>query len=448
VEELGPNDPKEISSFRILGRLGKGGMGRVYFAIDTRKKVDNEVALKIIRNSALEEPGSRARLQREVNALNQLNSPFIARITDSNIESTPAWIATEKINGPSLSDFVKQYGPLDEKNWYSLAYGLFSALSEIHRNGIIHRDIKPSNILVETLMNQLVPKIIDFGISLDNDSTSLTRTGVLVGTPAWLAPEQFTGNQLSSSVDVFAAASTLHFAATGKNPWGIEDTTPIATVIGVITNGSADLSELDDERRELLTNLLDNDPSIRVSADGALKHIYKIIKSKSIPFIELTPPPEGSPESLRSLKKKKHSKRPKKKLKSLSLVGLLLLLVSAIFITVESSEPVEASIVIGITSDYFDNSCKGISGMTGIENSKVSIEDSGNQAKFTIGRLNLGLRTSSSSCKFIFKFPQFNPDHFRYKLEIEFPWDLYSENFQFKSEADGQYIYSLNLLLE
>lgn len=442
MEELSANDPKSVGRWRLLGRLGKGGMGRVYFAIDASKSINNEVALKIIRSTVLEESGSRARLAREVNSLNSITSHYVARIVDSDINSSPAWIATEKINGPSLAQYVKEHGPLDEKNWFALAFGVFSAIDEIHRLGIIHRDIKPSNILVEFQAGQIIPKIIDFGIAIDNESTSITRTGIMIGTPAWLAPEQFTGSEVTTAVDVFATGSVLHFAATGKNPWGIEDTTPIASVIGAITAGRAELSEIKDSRRDLLSNLLDADPKNRLSAKEAFLSVYNLMNENGIRINTLSELPEGAAPKL-----KKRSRR-RSVVKPISVTLLLLVLMSAMFIFIQSSQPVEAELKVSISSSYFDSTCRGISGMAGIENSSVQIEDINSKERFNLGKLDSGIKKSSDTCEYSFSFQQISDEGAVYRLSLRFPWENYVENFKFQRNKEGKLLFKLSLVLE
>ena len=152
MQELLPSDPSQVGRWKIMGRLGAGGMGVVYYGFDASKDIDNEVALKVIRPHILEQQSTRARLEREINSLHSITSPYVARIVDADISGSPAWIATQRVNGPSLSQMVSSTGPLDDKNWFALAYGLFAALSEMSKKGIIHRDIKPDNFLLDVCL--------------------------------------------------------------------------------------------------------------------------------------------------------------------------------------------------------------------------------------------------------------------------------------------------------
>ena len=262
-------------------------MGVVYYAVDFKKSLSNEVALKIIRPHILEDSSARSRLEREISSLYSIDNPYVARIVDSQIDETSAWIATQRVNGPSLSQWVEDNGPLEFQVWLSFAYGVFSAINSIHSAGIIHRDIKPSNILLEQQGEYLVPKLIDFGIAIDQEATSLTRTGMLVGTPAWLAPEQFSGDDISPAVDIFAIGSTLLYAATGRNPWGIQDTTPIGVIIGTISSGTPNIDGINKEQKKILTLLLNRNPKNRITSNEAMKLIESIANEQGIRILKL-----------------------------------------------------------------------------------------------------------------------------------------------------------------
>jgi serine/threonine protein kinase len=145
-----------------------------------------------------------------------------------------------------------------------------TALAAIHQSNVTHRDVKPSNIL----MSKEGPKLIDFGIALSKDSTSLTKTGMVAGTPAWLAPEQFTGGALSPAVDIFAAGSTLYFAATGETPWGQDDSS-VATIMHNLLTEEPDTAKLTEKQRLTVSSLLQKNPKNRPTAPSALKELEK-----------------------------------------------------------------------------------------------------------------------------------------------------------------------------
>jgi len=266
MERLRPGDPEQIGPWQIVNRLGSGGMGIVYMGTNGTRAA----AVKVVRDFLLEESGSRARLAREVETLQKVKSNFVAEIVGSDISGKNAWIATNYVDGPSLKVLVDKEGPLSESQWFVFANGLMTALAAIHQSNVTHRDVKPSNIL----MSKEGPKLIDFGIALSKDSTSLTKTGMVAGTPAWLAPEQFTGGALSPAVDIFAAGSTLYFAATGETPWGQDDSS-VATIMHNLLTEEPDTAKLTEKQRLIVSSLLQKNPKNRPTAPSALKELEK-----------------------------------------------------------------------------------------------------------------------------------------------------------------------------
>jgi serine/threonine protein kinase len=264
MERLRSGDPEQIGPWQIVNRLGSGGMGIVYMGTNGTRAA----AIKVVREFLLEDPASRTRLTREVETLLRVKSDYVAEIVGSDIDGTPAWIATNYVDGPSLKILVEKEGPLSEEKWIEFARGFLSALTSVHAVGVVHRDIKPSNILLA----KNGPKLIDFGISFVNDATSLTGTGMVAGTPAWLAPEQFLGREITTAVDNFAAGSTLMFAATGKTPWGAEDSS-VGAVMHTILVEEPDLSALSDFQIEIITPLLIKETQSRKTASQMLKKL-------------------------------------------------------------------------------------------------------------------------------------------------------------------------------
>lgn len=264
MERLRPSDPEQIGPWQIVNRLGAGGMGIVYMGNNGTRAA----AVKIVREFLLEDPSSRARLSREVAILKKIKGKYVAEIVGADIDSNPAWIATNYVDGPSLKTLVDNEGPLSQQKWLELAYGLMSALKVVHSVGVIHRDVKPSNIL----MSATGPKLIDFGISFSSDATSLTRTGMVAGTPAWFSPEQFEGTKITEAVDNFAAGTVLYFAATGTNPWGKDDTS-VANTMHMILNQEADFSGLTEIQREVIAMLHKKSPKERSTATEILARL-------------------------------------------------------------------------------------------------------------------------------------------------------------------------------
>jgi serine/threonine protein kinase len=273
MERLRIGDPEQIGPWQIVNRLGSGGMGIVYMGTNGTRAA----AIKVVREFLLEDPASRTRLTREVETLLRVKSDFVAEIVGSDIDGNPAWIATNYVDGPSLKILIEKEGPLTEEKWIEFARGFLSALSSVHAVGVVHRDIKPSNILLA----KTGPKLIDFGISFVNDATSLTGTGMVAGTPAWLAPEQFLGREITTAVDNFAAGSTLMFAATGKTPWGADDSS-VGAVMHTILVEEPDLSALTEFQIEIITPLLVKDVQSRKTASQMLKKLNDGPKSLGV----------------------------------------------------------------------------------------------------------------------------------------------------------------------
>jgi 23S rRNA pseudouridine2605 synthase len=264
MERLRSGDPELIGPWQIVNRLGSGGMGIVYMGTNGTRAA----AIKVVREFLLEDPASRTRLAREVETLLRVKSDYVAEIVGSDIDGNPAWIATNYVDGPSLKLLVEKEGPLSQEKWTEFARGFLSALSSVHAVGVVHRDIKPSNIL----LTKTGPKLIDFGISFVNDATSLTGTGMVAGTPAWLAPEQFLGREITTAVDNFAAGSTLMYAATGKTPWGADDSS-VGAVMHTILVEEPELSALTEFQIEIITPLLTKDAQSRKTASQMLKRL-------------------------------------------------------------------------------------------------------------------------------------------------------------------------------
>ncbi|ARQ72563.1 hypothetical protein CAG99_21995 [Streptomyces marincola] len=203
-----------MGRYRMVARLGAGGMGRVYLG---RSPGGRDVAVKVVRAELAEDPGFRQRFAREVAAARRVTGVFTASVVDADPEGSPAWLATEYVPGMSLGQAVAGLGPWPEPAVLALGAGLVEALEAIHGAGVVHRDLKPSNVLLAPDG----PRVIDFGISVTDGLGVLTRTGTVVGTPGFMAPEQLTTNgRPGPASDVFALGAVLAFAATGSGPFG------------------------------------------------------------------------------------------------------------------------------------------------------------------------------------------------------------------------------------
>ncbi len=298
MERLRLGDPEEIGPWQIVNRLGSGGMGIVYMGTNGT----HAAAIKVVRDFLLEDPTSRTRLAREVETLQRVRSPHVAQIVGSDVKGNPAWIATNYVDGPSLKVLIEKEGALSRDDWMIFAHAFLSALKAVHSVGVVHRDIKPSNIL----MSNDGPKLIDFGISLTSDVTSLTRTGMVAGTPAWLAPEQFLGGEITTAVDNFAAGSTLMYAATGQTPWGADDSS-VAAVMHTILSSEMDLSSIDNIQAEIIGPLVEKDPKVRTTAAQSLKQLneFSIMRKAVTQKITETFTPAQAEEKAKSQKTKR-----------------------------------------------------------------------------------------------------------------------------------------------
>lgn len=255
VERLRPDDPEAIGPYGVIARLGAGGMGTVFLG----SRGAEQVAIKVARRGFLDDPSLRTRFEREVASLEKMDSPYIARFLGSGIDKEIAWCAMEFVNGQTLADRVERDGPLDLDEWLLLAQELRLAIGDVHRQGIVHRDIKPSNIV----LTEVFIKLIDFGVAWDSNQTSLTTTGMVSGSPAWLAPEQLDGLPVTPATDLFSAGSVLMFAATGRSPWGAANNLSLSAVIARIASHKPDFTGLTAEQEEVIEALLQPKPEER-----------------------------------------------------------------------------------------------------------------------------------------------------------------------------------------
>jgi eukaryotic-like serine/threonine-protein kinase len=260
---LGARDPRQIGEYRLLGRLGEGGMGRVFLARSDRGRT---VAVKLVRAELADEEEFRARFRREVRAAQQVGGEWTAPVLDADTEAETPWLATGYLAGLSLQQVIGGSGtPLPERTVRILAAGLARALGSIHTAGIIHRDLKPSNVLI-TIDG---PRVIDFGIARALEAVTgngVTRTGAAVGSPGFMSPEQVRGEPLTPACDVFSLGSVLTYAATGRQPFGTADSAAHALMYRVAQE-EPDLSALPEGLHELISGCLAKDPAQRPTPD-------------------------------------------------------------------------------------------------------------------------------------------------------------------------------------
>ena len=236
-------------------------MGRVYLGFSPAGRA---VAVKVIRPELARDQGFVGRFRREVAAARQVNGLYTATVVDSGEEAP--WLATAFVPGPSLAEAVEVRGPLAEDPVWRLAGGLVEALAAVHACGLVHRDLKPANVLLATDG----PRLIDFGISLALEGTALTGTGLAVGTPGFMSPEQADGERAGSASDVFSLGSVLTYAATGIGPFG--DGQAAAVIYRIVHNQPA-LDGLPGPLRGLIAGCLARDPSRRPTLDALMDTI-------------------------------------------------------------------------------------------------------------------------------------------------------------------------------
>ncbi len=265
MDRLMPDDPRRIGQYRLLGRLGEGGMGQVFLARSERGRT---VAVKTIRRELAQEHDFRRRFALEITAARRVGGRWTAPVLDADTEAATPWVATGYIAGPSLHEVVgRDFGPLPERSVLLLANGLAHALRDIHGAGLVHRDLKPSNVLV-TIDG---PRVIDFGIAraLESTGESVTRTGATVGSPGFMSPEQVRGQRLTPASDIFCLGSLLAYAATGRTPFGALDS-GVHILMFRIAEETPDLTEVPENLRRLISGCLAKEPERRTTVEELL----------------------------------------------------------------------------------------------------------------------------------------------------------------------------------
>ncbi|MEX2985657.1 serine/threonine-protein kinase [Streptomyces sp. C36] len=252
-QELEDDAPLMVGGYRLVARLGSGGMGKVYLSYTPAGR---PVAIKVIRPEFAEDPEFRRRFADEVAAARRVQGLCTAPVLDSDTDGPRPWLATAYVPGPTLSSAVAAHGPLPVSTVLLLVAGIAEALQAIHGAGLVHRDLKPSNVLLAPDG----PRVIDFGIARAADATALTATGVAVGTPSFMAPEQASGAEVTAATDVFALGQVAVFAATGAPAYGDG---PSHAVLYRIVHQEPNLSAVPAELQDLVARCLDKDPGQR-----------------------------------------------------------------------------------------------------------------------------------------------------------------------------------------
>ncbi|MFK0129197.1 protein kinase [Streptomyces rubiginosohelvolus] len=267
IRPLVAGDPGRIGPYPLLGRLGAGGMGRVYLA---RSAGGRTVAVKVVHEEHIANGEFRARFRREIEAARRVGGRYTAPVLDADADAERPWVATGYVPGPSLEQAVREHGPLPAASVNALADGLLRALRGIHAAGIVHRDLKPSNVLL-TVDG---PRVIDFGIARAlqvSVESLLTSTGMVIGSPGFMAPEQIVGEETGAGADVFSLGCVLMYAATGRLPFGAGASNQHAVMFRIVQS-PPDLDAVEDASlRELIERCLTESAAERPGVDELLE---------------------------------------------------------------------------------------------------------------------------------------------------------------------------------
>ncbi|MEO3853632.1 serine/threonine-protein kinase [Acrocarpospora sp. B8E8] len=255
----GSNRPQQLGHYRVIGNLGKGGQGSVYLGVDPQGR---KVAIKVLHAHIAGDEAAQARFLREVEAARRVAPFSTARVLDVSVTAELAYVVSEFVDGQSLDQLVREKGPRPEDGLIRLALATSGALAAIHKAGIVHRDFKPSNVLI----GADGPRVIDFGIAKALDQVTATASQIM-GTPAYMSPEQLAGEVVGPKTDVFSWAATMIFAATGRTAFG-DDTIP--AILNRVINHQPDLSALPASLRELARACLDKRAENRPSASDVM----------------------------------------------------------------------------------------------------------------------------------------------------------------------------------
>ncbi len=282
----GPAPGSEVGGYHIGARLGSGAMGTVHSAHDGG---GNLVAIKLLHAHVDLDAAAqgRERLRREARALQRLRHPAVAQILDVELDGPDAFIVTELVDGPTLEDEIAEGGPLDAWDLYELADQLAAALEAVHAAGVVHRDLKPSNVMVSSRG----PVLIDFGIAQGLEDARVTSTGLVMGTPGYLAPELLEGAAPSVDTDWWGWAALLAYAATGRAPFGVR---PTDVVLARARSGRPDLAGLGPVTARAIGRALHADPAQRLGPTevvAALRHAADT--GDAAPATQVVAPPTG-----------------------------------------------------------------------------------------------------------------------------------------------------------
>ena len=287
MEGLKPGDPTRVGNYRLIGRLGEGGMGQVFLGLSPGGR---QVAVKVIHPGYASGKQFRERFAREIEAARRVGGFHTASVVDADPGADPPWMVTAFIHGPSLQQAVAEGGPFSLEQMCRLGAGLAEGLAAIHACGLVHRDLKPSNVILA----DDGPRIIDFGIARAAEASPMTTAGMVVGTYSYMSPEQLRGEVAGPASDVFALGCTLAFAATARVTFGDDS---IVTVVYRITTEPPDLTGVTEEHgfRQLVSECLAKKPADRPRLATILERLAETGSAAEAYLAELNQPTASAP---------------------------------------------------------------------------------------------------------------------------------------------------------
>lgn len=308
MEPLRAQDPPYVGPYRLLGRLGAGGMGEVFLGESPGQR---KVTVKLVRSRYARDPDFRQRFAHEVTAAKMVSGPYTAQVVDADPNGQPPWLATAYIPGPSLAAAVKQNGPFDPRAVCRLGAWLAEGLAAIHMCGLVHRDLKPANII----LGADGPRIIDFGLAQPEGAASLSSGRGVIGTPAFMSPEQIARGRVDSRGDLFSLGSVLAFAATGRGPFEA-DTFPL--IAARVVGGPPSLDGIAGPLFEAIEACLNKDPGARPSLEAVAGYLASaarvpVQRPPAVPSFEPVPEPEPKPSWVLPLQPPAERSRPGKR---------------------------------------------------------------------------------------------------------------------------------------
>lgn len=286
MEQLKGSDPREVGPYRLVARIDEGGMGQVYLGLSVGGR---QVAVKVMLPEHAPDPEFRQRFRREVEAAMRVGGHYTALVVDADPDADAPWMATQYIEGPSLEATVRQNGPLSPGQLRDLGAALAEGLTAIHKCGLVHRDLKPSNVL----MASDGPRIIDFGVAQADGVTRVTQAGTVVGTPAYMSPEQVDDGDIGPQSDVFSLGGILVYAATGQRPFGAPN---LAAVIHAILTKAPHLRSLSGPLRDIIVACLAKDPAARPTPASLMTAFGAIPGTFPLPSLGAPGLPGARPE--------------------------------------------------------------------------------------------------------------------------------------------------------